>query len=186
MEAKASPFFLPSRQPGKSSRGFCLRNHYGRITNLGLYMIAITKYVSLVSVIVIPLWVLCSSSRALEAVDTAAGVISNKRGADITATLTNSTGAFVAGTNSFCIAFQHTNGGAPQTVHDASAEFTLLVGRVQGRSIRVPLHEKSAGRHCGDIDLGFQYYRPANYAIVVRYSDDSEKRKHVRLRASVR
>lgn len=73
---------------------------------------------------------------------------------------------------------------APEAI-GRQIEFRLLVGRMEGRPIRAEMVSRGVNRYCGTINLGRQFYNPANYYVFIRFTDNSGKKKAIRLHASI-
>lgn len=89
--------------------------------------------------------------------------VASKRTEDLTIRITSANGKMKGRDNSFCVVFQKRDTEEPVDVQNVSVDFTLLVGKIQERPIRAQLAGDRAGRHCGHVDLGKQYYVPASY-----------------------
>ena len=111
--------------------------------------------------------------------------VASKRTKDLVITITSADARLKGGENSFCVAFQKRGTEAPVDVQNVGVDFTLLVGRIQEKSISSQLTEDQMGRHCGQVSLGKQYYIPASYYAFVRYTDGAGKRRKQRLFLSV-
>jgi hypothetical protein len=111
--------------------------------------------------------------------------IASKRSAELSIVLTTESGKLTAGENAFCLSFHNARGEAA-AVRDVTAGFYLLVGRIQEDVIKVQFSPTEAGRYCGNVSFGGQYYSPSNYYIFARYIDAQGKRRTVRLFASVK
>ena len=114
-----------------------------------------------------------------------AKAVTSKRTRDLVITIMSADGALTAGENDLCVKFQKRATQEPVAVTNVSADFTLLVGRIEERPIRGALVQVQSGQFCGTVNLGKQYYDPANYYVFVRYSDATGKRKRQRLFVSI-
>lgn len=112
--------------------------------------------------------------------------VASKRTKDLVITITSADGRLKAGENHFCVVFQKRGTEELVDVHNVSVDFTLLVGRIQERPINGQLTEDEMGRHCGQVNLGKQFYVPASYYAFVRYTDGAGKKRKQRLFLSVR
>ena len=61
----------------------------------------------------------------------------------------------------------------------------LFRSKIEEESITSEISRDSAGRYCGYVDLGKQYYDPSGYYVLVRYIDADGKKKKDRLFLSV-
>ena len=111
--------------------------------------------------------------------------VASRRTKDLVITITSADGRLKGGENSFCVAFQKRGTEAPVYVQNVGVDFTLLVGRIQEKSISSQLTEDQMGHYCGQVNLGKQYYVPASYYAFVRYTDGAGKRRKQRLFLSV-
>ena len=112
--------------------------------------------------------------------------VASKRMKDLTITITSADGSLKGGENSFCVMFQKTGTDEPVGVRNVGVDFTLLVGRIQEEPIRTQLVGDRVGRYCGHLNLGKQYYVPANYYAFVLYTDAVGKKRKERLFLSIR
>jgi hypothetical protein len=112
--------------------------------------------------------------------------IASKRTNGMTVMLTSESGGLNEGKNNICVSFQTIEGGQPVDASDVGIELTLRIGRNRGSPITAPLFEDAAGRYCGSLDLGRQYYSPATYDVVVRYVDASAKKRKVSFALTLR
>ena len=112
--------------------------------------------------------------------------ITSKRANGMTVVLTNESGRLVEGKNSICASFQAIEDGRPIDVLNVEIGFTLLVGRNRGSPATAQLIHDAAGRYCGMVDLGRQYYFPANYDVVVRYVNSFGKKRKISFGLSLR
>ena len=119
-------------------------------------------------------------------IDAGNSTMASKQTDGMTVLLTSKSGRLSEGKNSICVVFQTIKSGQPVDVSEVGIEFTLLVGRNRGRPISVQLSLDAAGRHCGNVDLGRQYYFPTNYDVVVRYVDAAAKKKKLGFWLSLR
>jgi hypothetical protein len=100
---------------------------------------------------------------------------------ELTISIVNNSGRFVAGSNAFCVVFTSTANAKPVSVKDVAVEFAQQVGRIQERPMRAQIAEGDTGRFCGKVDLGTQYYHPAFYYVFIHYTDANGKRRKCRL-----
>lgn len=112
--------------------------------------------------------------------------ITSKRANGMTVVLANESGRLVEGKNSICASFQAIEDGRPIDVLNVEIGFTLLVGRNRSSPATAQLIRDAAGQYCGMVDLGRQYYFPANYDVVVRYVDASAKKRQISFGMSLR
>jgi hypothetical protein len=106
--------------------------------------------------------------------------IASKLTNGMTVMLTSESGGLNEGKNNICVSFQTIEGGQQVDVSDVGIEFTLRIGRNRGSLITALLIQDAAGRYCGSVDLGRQYYSPATYDVVVRYVNASARREKYR------
>lgn len=102
--------------------------------------------------------------------------LASKRTKDLVIALTSSQGGLKRGENSFCVLFQKAGTDEPVDVRNVRVDFTLLVGRIQEEPITTELTGDRAGRYCGHVNLGKQYYVPASYYVLVFYTDAAGRR----------
>ena len=112
--------------------------------------------------------------------------IASTRAGDLVITLANESGKFTADANHFCVLFQSRGPSVATEVQEVSVDFILLVGRIQERPLTAHLSPDGAGRHCGDINLGRQFYRPSNYYALVHYVVETGKKKISRLFVAIK
>ena len=112
--------------------------------------------------------------------------IASKRTKDLVITITNLDGKLRGGDNDLCVLFEKRETQEPVNVQNVGIDFTLLVGRIQEEPIRAPLAQDQSGRYCGHVNLGKQYYVPASYYAIVRYTDAGGKKRKERLFLSVK
>jgi hypothetical protein len=112
-------------------------------------------------------------------------LIASKRNRDLMIELT-STGKLTAGENSLCVVFKGTENNARVDMSDVTAEFFLLVGRIQERPIKAVLGPEGKGRYCGHLNFGRLYYSPSSYYVFVRYVDAAGKKRRTRLFVAVK
>jgi hypothetical protein len=112
--------------------------------------------------------------------------IASKQVGNIVIALTNETGQLTSGENHFCVLFQNAVPAQTIDVQDVIVDFRLLVGRIQEMPRTAHLSQSGAGRFCGPINLGPQYYSPASYYAFVRYVESTGKKKSVRLSLTVK
>jgi hypothetical protein len=110
--------------------------------------------------------------------------IASRNANGMTVTITNESGKLHEGKNNICVSFQAVEGVHPADVRNVAIEFTLLVGR-NSRAAKAPLIQ-DADHYCGVIDLGRQFYSPANYDAVVRYVDSLGKKRRISFGLSLR
>jgi hypothetical protein len=113
-------------------------------------------------------------------------IIASKQERDVVITITNVDGRLRGGDNDFCVLFEKRERREPRDVQNVSVDFTLLVGKIQEEPIRARLAQDQPGRYCGHVNLGKQYYVPANYFAFVLYTDASHKKRKERLFLSVK
>ena len=111
--------------------------------------------------------------------------VTSARSHELTISIVNNSGRFVAGSNAFCAMFTSTANAEPISVKGVDIEFAQQVGRIQERPIRAQIAEGDTGRFCGKVDLGTQYYQPAFYYVFIHYTDAYGKRRKFRLSLSV-
>lgn len=116
----------------------------------------------------------------------AAKPIASKHTKYLDIVLTNSSGRLTAGENRFCVLFKNAGTSTPADVQDVSIEFRLRVGRSPGQPRAAHLSHDGAGRYCGHVDLGKQYYDPANYETVVRYCETAGRKKKIEFFVTVK
>lgn len=112
--------------------------------------------------------------------------VASMRTKDLVLMITSADGGLKGGENSFCLLFQKAGTDEPVDVRNVRVEFTLLVGRIQEEPIKTHLIEDRAGRYCGHVNLGKQYYVPASYYAFVSYTDAAGRKRKERLSLSVR
>ena len=139
----------------------------------------------MIALLVIAL-VLLTSPAGAATVPPSEMTVTSKRTKDLIITITSADGRLKGGENSFCVAFQKRGTTAPVDVQNVGVDFTLLVGRIQEKSISSQLTEDQMGHYCGQVNLGKQYYVPASYYAFVRYTDGVGKTRKQRLFVSVR
>ena len=120
------------------------------------------------------------------AVDAPEKIIASRRIRNAAIVLTNDSGKLTPGENSFCVLFQTKETTSSVEVREVSVAFRLLVGRIEEKPITAQLSQEGVGRYCGRIDLGRQYYQPASYYAFVRYTENTGKKRSVRLSLTVR
>ena len=113
-------------------------------------------------------------------------VIATRKTKHVVTTLVNKTGKFKAGVNGFCILFTDPETKSALDFQSVRADFRLLVGRIEEVPITAGLSKEKAGRYCGQVDLGRQYYSPSSYYVFVRYTAATGKRQSARLFMAVR
>lgn len=112
--------------------------------------------------------------------------LASKRTKDLVIAITSSDGGLKGGDNSFCVLFHKRGTDERVDVQNVRVDFTLLVGRIQEEPIKTQLTGDRAGRYCGRVNLGKQYYVPASYYAFVFYTDAAGRKKKERLFFSVR
>jgi hypothetical protein len=112
--------------------------------------------------------------------------IASKRTGSLVITLTNDSGKLTAGVNDFCALFQSRSPATAIDAQEIAVDFRLRVGRILEVPVTAHLSRNSVGRYCGQINLGQQYYRPANYYVLVRYVEVTGKKKSTGLSLAVR
>ena len=112
--------------------------------------------------------------------------IASKRSGNLVVVMTNETGKLTPGENHFCVQFQSISPSTAINIQEASADFRLLVGRIEEAPITAHLSSNGAQNFCGGIDLGRQYYRPANYYVLVHYVEATGKKRSTRLSLAVK
>ncbi len=112
--------------------------------------------------------------------------IATKRAGSMVITLTNETGKLTSGENHFCVLFQSAVPTDAIDIQDVTVDFRLLVGRIEEKPRTAHLSQSGAGRYCGLINLGLQYYSPSSYYAFVRYVDATGKKKSARLFLTVK
>ena len=112
--------------------------------------------------------------------------IASKRSGSLVVVMTNETGKLTPGENHFCVLFQSISPASAIDVREVTVDFRLLVGRIEEVPIVTQLSPNGVHRFCGRIDLGRQYYRPANYYVFVHYVEATGKKKSTRLSLAVR
>lgn len=111
--------------------------------------------------------------------------ISFKRVNDLGIALTNDSGKFSAGENSFCLVVRDQKTMTPVAVQSVRVDFRQLVGRMQEEPITPRLTDK-VGRFCGTVDLGRQYYSAASYYAFVYFTDPHGKKRKARFFLTVK
>ena len=124
-----------------------------------------------------------ASRRVAQASET---TLASKRTKDLVIAITSSDGGLKGGDNSFCVLFHKRGTDEPVDVQNVRVDFTLLVGRIQEEPIKTKLTGDRAGRYCGRVNLGKQYYVPASYYAFVFYTDAAGRKEKERLFLSVR
>ena len=108
------------------------------------------------------------------------------RNHEFTISIVNDSGRFVAGNNAFCVVFTSAANASSVSVKDVVVEFAQQVGKIQEKPMRAQIARGDAGRFCGKVDLGTQYYQPAFYYVFIHYTDANGKRRKCRLSLSVK
>jgi len=111
--------------------------------------------------------VLCGVVFLVAAHDICASEVSTTRGAiasdqkhELSVTLMNDSGRFVAGRNTFCVLFSRKESGKPATVTEVSVHFAQQVGKIREKPIISYIAQDQIGRYCGEVDLGFSITSP--------------------------
>ena len=112
--------------------------------------------------------------------------IASKHTKELDVVLVNNSGVLTAGDNHICVLFTAAGTDRPANVEDVSMRFTFRVGRNSGEPIPAQLNHIEAGRYCGSVDLGRQYYDPANYYVEMRFTDTMRKTRKISFWASVK
>jgi hypothetical protein len=112
--------------------------------------------------------------------------VTSRRTKDLFISITSSGGKLKGGENSFCVVFERRGTVQPVDVLNVSVEFILLGGRIYGKPIQGNVNEVQTGRYCGQVNLRNQYYGPASYYALVRYTIGAGKKRKQRLFLSVR
>lgn len=105
--------------------------------------------------------------------------IASKRTREMIVLLVNDSGKLTAGENSVCVLALSKATQSPVAIQNVSIELTLRVGRNQGQPKTAQLSQERAGRYCGHVDLGQQYYSPANYYTVVWYAETRGRKRKI-------
>ncbi len=111
--------------------------------------------------------------------------VASKRTKDFVITIIGTEGGLTAGENSLCVNFQNRATQEPVSVSNVTADFRLLVGRIEEQPIKAALVEGQKGQYCGRVDLGKLYYDPSSYYVFVHFTDDRGKKRTQRLFVSV-
>lgn len=114
------------------------------------------------------------------------GSIASRRSHGLYVSLARDGGGFAAGSNEYCLSFTTAPARKPVDVKSIRVEFAQQVGRILERPIISPVVQLGAGRYCGSVDLGKQYYVPAFYRVTVHYSYATGKRKRCRFLLTVK
>jgi hypothetical protein len=122
----------------------------------------------------------------LHASDKKNASIASGRIHDLSISIVNDSGKFVAGSNTFCAEFTKAANAEPVLVKDVEVEFAQQVGKIRERPTRALITESEVGRFCGNVDLGKQYYQPAFYYVYIRYTDTSGTRKKCNLSFAIK
>ena len=129
---------------------------------------------------------LCGSLFAASAGDpTADKTIAAKLKNDLVVVLTNDSGKLNPGENAVCVVIRDPRTGEAADVQNVSIEFSLRTGRIVHGPITARLARESAGRYCGNVNLGRQYYKPMNFYVGIRYMDPANKNRRVGLSLDV-
>lgn len=112
--------------------------------------------------------------------------IASKHTKELDVVLANNSGVLTAGDNLICVLFTAAGTDRPANVEDLSMRFTFRVGRNSGEPIPAQLNRIEAGRYCGSVNLGRQYYDPANYYVEMRFSDATQKTRKISFWTSVK
>ena len=95
-------------------------------------------------------------------------------------------GKLTAGDNSLCVVFRKVETGGPADIQNVSMDFTLLVGKIYARPIKVELTQAAVGCYRGTVNLGRQHYNPSNYYALVHYVDLAGTKKKKRFLLTVK
>ena len=90
-------------------------------------------------------------------------LIATKKSKHLVTTLVNNAGKFKGGVNDFCVLFTDPETKSALDFQNVSADFRLLVGRIEEVPISARLSKEEAGRYCGRVNLGRQYHSPSSY-----------------------
>lgn len=112
--------------------------------------------------------------------------IASKHTKELDVVLVNNSGELTAGDNHICVLFTAAGTDRPANVEDVSMKFTFHIGRNSGEPITAQLSRVEAGRYCGSVDLGRQYYDPANYYVEIRFTDALGKTRKISFWVSVK
>jgi hypothetical protein len=112
--------------------------------------------------------------------------VASKRTKDLLISITSSDGKLKGEEVSFCVVFERRGTVQPVDVLNVSVEFRLLGGRIYGKPIQGNVTEVQTGRYCGQVNLRNQYFGPASYYALVRYTIGVGKERKQRLFLSVR
>lgn len=113
-------------------------------------------------------------------------VIAMRKTKHVVTTLVNKTGKFKGGVNGFCVLFKDPETKSALDFQSVKVDFRSLVGRIEEVPITAGLSKEEAGRYCGQVNLGRQYYSPSSYYFFVRYTTATGKRQSARLFVAVR
>jgi hypothetical protein len=91
--------------------------------------------------------------------------------------LANGQGKLTPGENNLCMVVRDPVTGSAMDVRAVSIDFAQHVGRILESPIRAQLTQKSVGRFCGRVNLGFPYYKPMNFHVDVRYVDAGNRKQ---------
>lgn len=139
-----------------------------------------------VAIIILGVALSVVTPRAAANDDSARTTVASKRHRDSAVLLSAMSDKLHAGENSICVDFQGASDRFPNVDQVIAIEFRLLVGRMEGRPIRAEMSPRGSNQYCGTINLGRQFYNPANYYVFVRYTDALGKKRAIRLFASVK
>lgn len=112
--------------------------------------------------------------------------IAAKHTKELDVVLVNNSGELTAGDNPICVLFTAAGTDRPVNVQDVSMRFTLRVGRNSRGPIPAQLRRLDAGRYCGSVNLGRQYYDPANYYVEMRFTYATQKTRKISFWTSVK
>ena len=112
--------------------------------------------------------------------------IASKHTRELDVVLVNNSGVLTAGDNHICVLFTAAGTDRPANVQDVRMKFTFHIGRNSGEPITAQLSRVEAGRYCGSVDLGRQYYDPANYYVEMRFTDALGKTRKISFWVSVK
>jgi hypothetical protein len=112
-------------------------------------------------------------------------ILARGRNKDMLITLMNQQGRLIAGNNDLCVEFRKLETREPADVQNLSVDFRLLVGRIQGIPIKAQVARDGVSSHRCHVNLGRQYYKPANYYVFVRYLDLAGRKRKKRFLLTV-
>ena len=112
--------------------------------------------------------------------------ITSKQSGNLVVAITNKAGELTPGENHFCVLFKSISPSTPIDIQEVSVDFKLFVGRIVHVPKTAHLSSNGTQKFCGGIDLGQQYYRPANYYVLVHSVDATGKKRSTRLSLAVK